>query len=128
MLAAAGAGGPASHDYSKMYGGTGSSLSKQPSSTSTAPIDSSAVLAAQAPTFKHLDNSKSFNYNVPGGVGASQAPAAAPGYYMQVLSPLYVHLYGEPHASCSLFLYCSIIILCPSVCVVVSSPVYIHCV
>ena len=84
MLAAA--GGPASHDYSKMYAATGSSLSKQPSSTSTAPIDSSAALAAQASTsFKHHDTSKSFNYSVPGGVGASQAaPTAAPGYYMQV--------------------------------------------
>lgn len=84
MIAAA--GGPASHDYSKMYGVTGSSLSKQPSSTSTAPIDSSAALAAQVSTsFKHHDTNKSFNYSVPGGVGASQAPAAAPGYYMQVL-------------------------------------------
>lgn len=81
MLAAS-----ASHDYSKMYGGSGSSLSKQPSSTSTAPIDSSAALVPQASSsFKHVDTNKSFNYSVPGGVGGTQAPAAAPGYYMQVM-------------------------------------------
>ena len=88
MLAAA--GGQASHDYSKMYAATANSLSKQPSSTSTAPIDSSAALAAQASTsFKHHDTNKQFSYSVPGGVGASQAPTAAPQYYMQVLPPLH---------------------------------------
>ena len=101
MIAAAGA--PASHDYSKMYGGTGSSLSKQPSSTSTAPIDSSALAAQASSSFKHLDSSKSFNYNVPGGVGASQAPAGAPGYYMQVT--YIMHVFTVHHAPWSPYLH-----------------------
>ena len=73
------------HDYSKLYvGGAGSTLNK-PSSlpvSSSGGLDSAALAGSAGSTsFKHqLDRGKSYNYNVPAGVGGSQAP----GYYMQV--------------------------------------------
>ena len=81
--AAAGAGAPTSHDYSKMYGGSSaSSLNKAPSLpvSSSGAIDSSGLAGAASSSYKHLDSGKSYNYSVPAGVAGSQAQ----GYYMQV--------------------------------------------
>ena len=91
---AAGAAAPASHDYSKMYvsgsGGGGGSLNKasslNPVSSSGGGIDSSTLATS---SYKHIDSNKSFNYSVPTGVGASQAP----GYYMQVLTMYKINVF-----------------------------------
>lgn len=81
VAAAAAAGAPASHDYSKMYAGNASSLNKPTSlpASSSGAIDTSALPGPGSSSFKHLESGKSFNYSVPAGVGGSQA-----GYYMQV--------------------------------------------
>ena len=81
--AAAGAGAPASHDYSKMYGGSGASSLNKASSlpvSSSGGMESSGLGVAASSAYKHMDSGKSYNYSVPAGVAGSQAP----GYYMQV--------------------------------------------